>query len=121
MDTPISFTDAMIGTRASDTERIKTLRSTMAEARQVANAAEEDYRFAQQAFARKYELFTWAVLKHYTIEGKDGRWRVQEQSSTRWDATIAEALLRAWRAERAHKPKVTIMDISCLECPYFCR
>ena len=121
MDSQVSFIDALLGTRASDTERIRALRDTMAEARQTAQAAEEDYGFAQEAFARKLELLAWAIVNCFTIRGNNGRWRVGGFPELPWDTTVAEALLRAWRTERAHKPEATIMGIACLDCPHRCR
>jgi hypothetical protein len=121
-----SMTDEFLGTRAADIERIKALRSAMAEARQVARAAEQDYQFAQEAFARKYELFAWAILKGYTLRTENGKWRVGGFLELPWDATTAEALLRAWRDEQKRKeqqrrPEVIILDLACLDCPFHCR
>ena len=93
--------------------RVAQLRKTMSEARRVAEAAEQNYAFAQEAGSRARELALWATLSGYHAKPVEDRWIVAEfEGKLEPDATLQEALLRARIYWREHK------DERCQLCPH---
>lgn len=58
--------------------RVAQLKKTMSEARQVAEAAEQDYAFTEEAGSRATELALWATLSGYHAKRVEDRWIVAE-------------------------------------------
>ena len=93
--------------------RVAQLRKTMSEARQVAEAAEQDYAFAEEAGSRATELALWGTLFGYHAKCVGDWWIVAEfEGKLEPDATLQEALLRARNYSREHT------DEQCQLCPY---
>ena len=93
--------------------QVAQLKKTMSETRQVANAAEQDYAFAQEAESRARELTLWATLFGYHAKPVEDRWIVAEfEGKLEPDATLQEALLRARKYWKGHK------DERGLLCPH---
>ena len=84
--------------------RVAQLKKTMSEAGQVAQAAKQDYAFAEEAGNRARELALWATLSGYHAKPVEDRWIVAEfEGKLEPDATLQEALLRARTYWKEHK------------------
>ena len=93
--------------------RVAQLKKTMLEARQVADAAERDYAFAEEAGSRATELALWGTLSGYHTKCVEDRWIVAEfEGKLEPDATLREALLRARKYWKEHT------DEQCQLCLY---
>ncbi len=93
--------------------RVAQLRKTMSEARQVAEAADRNYAFAEEAGSRATELALWGTLFGYHAKRVEDRWIVAEfEGKLELDATLQEVLLRARKYCQDHK------DERCQLCPH---
>jgi hypothetical protein len=93
--------------------RVAQLKKTMLESRQVADAAERDYAFAEEAGSRATELALWGTLFGYHAKRVEDRWIVAEfEGKLELDATLQEVLLRARKYCQDHK------DERCQLCPH---
>ena len=91
--------------------RLRALYEVMQESRQIADAAEEDYLFYQEAKRYANELLQWMRSSGYALV-YDGMWKVAGFEHLQAQPTFYEALLSAWNARQsvspASRPEITV-------------
>ena len=91
--------------------RLRALYEVMQESRQIADAAEADYLFYQEAKRYANELFQWMRSSGYALV-YDGMWKVAGFEHLQAQPTFYEALLSAWNAQEsaspASRPEITV-------------
>ena len=91
--------------------RLHALYEVMQESREIADAAEADYLFYNEAKCYANELFRWMRSSGYALV-YDGMWQVAGFEHLQPQPTFYEALLSAWNAREsvspASRPEITV-------------